>query len=136
MRRISPFLFALLLSAASSPLRAADASFDAVVSADGSGTHTNLQAAINAAPDDGTNTFRILIKPGTYPGQFMVPKSKRHIRFVGSGFENTFLTYPFNVREAPPGETYSFNPGTVIVGDDFRAGKITFENTSGDHGQA
>jgi pectinesterase len=113
----------------------ADSKFDAVVSADGSGTQTNLQNAINAAPDNGTNVFSILIKAGTYQGQFLVPK-KKHIRFVGEETTNTVLTYAFNVNERPPGETYPFNPGVVIVGDDFSAEHLTIQNTSGDHGQA
>lgn len=113
-----------------------DSKFDAVVSADGSGTQTNLQAAINAAPDDGTNVFSILIKAGTYQGQFLVPKTKKHIRFVGEETTNTILTYAFNVNERPTGETYPFNPGVVIVGDDFSAEHLTIQNTSGDHGQA
>ena len=113
-----------------------DSKFDAVVSADGSGTQTNLQNAINAAPDNGTNVFSILIKAGTYQGQFFVPRTKKHIRFVGEETTNTILTYALNVHEAPPGETYQFNPGVVIVGDDFSAEHLTIQNTSGDHGQA
>ena len=56
---------------------------NAVVSADSSGTHTTIQAAIAAAPDDGTNAFTILIKPGIYEGPFLVTKSKRQVRLVG-----------------------------------------------------
>jgi pectinesterase len=110
--------------------------FNAVVAADDSGTHTNLQDAIAAAPDNGTNTFAILIKPGTYEGQIIVPKTKPHIKFVGEETKNTILTYALNVNEPPPGEPYPFNPGVVIAGDDFSAEHITFQNTSGDHGQA
>jgi pectinesterase len=110
--------------------------YNAVIYVDGSGTQTNLQAAINAAPDNSTNTFSILINPGTYQGQFIVPKTKWHIQLVGEDADRTILTYPFNVREPPPGETYPFNPGAAIAGNDFSAENITFQNTSGDHGQA
>ena len=55
---------------------------------------------------------------------------------MGEELTNTILTYAFNVNEPPPGETYHFNPGVVIAGDDFSAERITFQNTSGDHGQA
>lgn len=110
--------------------------YDAVIYEDGSGTQTNLQDAIAAAPDNGTNTFSILINPGAYQGQIIVPKTKKHIRFVGEDVDRTILTYAFNVNEPPSGETYPFNPGVVIAGDDFSAENITLQNTSGDHGQA
>jgi pectinesterase len=113
-----------------------DAKYDAVVSADGSGTHTNVQDAINAAPDNGTKTFTILIKPGTYEGQFVVPKQKRHVRLLGEERDNTILTYDRNVNERPPGETYPFNPGVAVAADDFQADTLTMQNVSGDHGQA
>jgi pectinesterase len=116
--------------------QAKETQFDAVVSADGSGTHTTIQTAIAAAPDNGSNQFRILIKPGVYHGQFMVPKEKRHLRLVGEETASTILTYAFNVYEPQPGAPYQFNPGMVVVGDDFRAENLTIENTSGDHGQA
>jgi pectinesterase len=112
-----------------------ESKYDAVVSADGSGTHTTIQAAIAAAPDDA-NEFTILIKRGVYQGQFMVAKEKRHLRLVGEETENTILTWAWNVREPQPGATYQFNPGLVVVGDDFRAKNLTIQNTSGDHGQA
>ena len=115
---------------------ALEAGYDAVVSADGSGTHTTIQSAIAAAPDDGTNGFSILVKPGVYQGQFMIPKSKRHLRIVGEEMETTILNWPYNVREPQPDATYPFNPGMVVVADDFRAEHLTIQNTSGDHGQA
>ena len=115
----------------------ADASFNAVVSADGSGTHTDLQSAIAAAPDNGTNTFSILIKSGSYQGQFIVPKTKKRIRFVGEDLEHTILTYPLNMFETNATTLWPFRGiGVIVLGDDFRAENLTFENTSGDHGQA
>src|SRR5262249_39574426 len=65
--------------------------YDAVVSFDGSGTHTNLQAAVDAAPDNGTDWFTILVKPGVYEGQVIVPKTKHFIRVIGEEVENTKL---------------------------------------------
>lgn len=114
------------------------AKFDAVVSIDGSGTYTNIQSAIAAAPDSGANWFTILVKPGVYQGQFMIPKEKRHVRIVGEEMEKTVLTWPYNVndRKNQGITTYQFDPGFVVVGDDFYAENLTIENTSGDHGQA
>jgi pectinesterase len=116
---------------------AKETKFDAVVSADGSGTHTTVQAAIAAAPDNATKPFVILLKPGTYQGQIVVPKAKRNLRFVGEEVENTVLTYPLNVNETNAETKPQFKgTGVIVLGDDFRAENVTFENTSGDHGQA
>lgn len=110
--------------------------FDAVVSHDSTEKDGGLQDAINLAPDKSGKPYRILIEPGTYRGQFMVAKGKNQIELVGVNPTNTILTYPFNVHEAPPGETYQFNPGLVVAGNDFQAENLTIQNTSGDHGQA
>jgi len=116
---------------------AQETKYDAVVSADGSGTQTTVQAAVAAAPDDAAKPFIILLKPGKYEGQIIVPKSKRNIRFVGEELENTILTYGLNQNEPNPGADPRFKGiGVVVLGDDFCAKNVTFENTSGDHGQA
>lgn len=114
-----------------------EAKFDAVVSFDGSGTHKTVQEAITAAPDSGTKAFRILIKPGRYEGQIIVPATKRNLYFVGEEVENTVLTYNLNVQETNSTTNLKFKgTGVIVLADNFRAEGITFENTSGDHGQA
>jgi len=115
---------------------AKETQFDAVVAFDGSGTATNLQEAITAAPDHGTKWFTILVKPGVYEGQIIVPRTKRFIRVIGEEMENTKLTWPYNVNDRKPNQPYQFDPGFVVAADDFCAENLTIENTSGDHGQA
>jgi pectinesterase len=66
----------------------------------------------------------------------MVSKSKRNMQLFGEDAEKTILTYPFNVNEPQTDAPYQFNPGVVVVGDDFYAENLAIENTSGDHGQA
>lgn len=111
--------------------------FDAVVSADGSGTHTTVQEAVAAAPDNSAKPFTILIKPGKYDGQIVVPRAKRNLRFVGEEVENTILAYDLNVTETNSTTDLHFKgTGVVVLADDFRAENITFQNSSGDHGQA
>ena len=139
LRRAVPELAPVLRAEPANPKPVAkETSFDAVVSADGSGTHTSVQEAIATAPANATKPFVILIKPGIYSGQIIVPMEKRNLRFVGEELTNTILTYAFNINEPPPkGVKPQFKgTGVVILGDDFRAEKITFQNTSGDHGQA
>ncbi len=111
--------------------------FDAVVSADGTGTCTTVQAAIAAAPDESTKLFTVMLKPGKYEGQIIIPKSKRNLRFVGDEMGKTVLTYGLNVNESNAATDMRFKgTGVIVLGDDFGAENITFENTSGDHGQA
>lgn len=116
---------------------AREADFDAVVSSDGSGTHTTVQDAVAAAPNDSTKPFRILIKPGKYHGQILVPKSKRNLHFIGEELENSVLTYNLNVYETNNTTNLKFKgTGLIVLGEDFYAENLTIENTSGDHGQA
>lgn len=138
LRRNAPELVPVLRKepANANPV-AAETGFAAVVAFDGSGTHTTVQAAVAAAPDDGSNVFRILIKPGRYEGQIIVPRTKRNLCFVGEEVENTVLTYNLNVYETNSATNLRFKgTGVIVLADDFRAEGITFENTSGDHGQA
>ena len=84
LRRAVPELAPVLRAEPADPNPVAkEAAFDAVVSADGSGTHTSVQEAIAAAPTNAAKPFVILIKPGTYPGPIIVPMEKRHLRFRG-----------------------------------------------------
>ncbi|HLX71406.1 MAG TPA: pectinesterase family protein, partial [Verrucomicrobiae bacterium] len=109
----------------------------AEVANDVSATYTNLQTAINAAPDNGTKPFRILVRPGVYQGQFIVPKEKAHVELLGEDVTNTILTYGLNVRESDTNTDMRFRgTGVIVLGGDFLAKNITFQNTSGDHGQA
>src|SRR5690349_17286620 len=55
------------------------------VANDGSGNFTTVQAAVNAAPSNGTGTYEIDIKPGTYRGTVSVPSAKTHVTLKGLG---------------------------------------------------
>jgi pectinesterase len=138
LRKAAPELAPVLLAKPRDPMPTLpEDGYDAIVAADISASYTNLQAAINAAPDNGTRPYRILIKPGAYRGQFMVPKGKNHIELMGEDWDNTVLTYGLNVREADTNTYLRFKgTGVIVLGDDFQAHDITFQNTSGDHGQA
>ncbi|WP_338285621.1 pectinesterase family protein [Luteolibacter sp. LG18] len=138
LRKTVPALTPLLRATPVNDLpKTAESTYDAVVSADGSGTHTTVRDAVNSAPDNGSKPFRILIKPGRYEGPLLIPSAKRSLQFIGEELENTVLTYAKNVKEPEPGGTPMFaGIGVVIQAPDFTAERITFENTSGDHGQA
>ena len=107
-----------------------------VVAADGSGMVKTVQEALDAVPEDAADRTLISVKPGTYAGPFIVPKTKRAITLVGEDSATTILAYDKNVYDPIPAGHDKFNPGLHVRGDDFRAENITFTNTSGDHGQA
>lgn len=138
LRKAVPELASVLLAEPRNPNPTiADDRYDAVVANDVSATYTNLQAAVNAAPDNGTKPFRVLVRPGVYQGQFIVPKEKDHVELIGEDVTNTILTYGLNVRESDTNTDKRFmGTGVIVLGRDFRAENITFQNTSGDHGQA
>jgi len=109
--------------------------FDAVVSADGSGTHTTVQLAVDAAPVNGSEPFVILIKPGRYAEHVVVPANRPYVTLHGEPGElnNTVITGGLNVKTpAPDGKTMSTrDSSTVLVqAANFTAGNITFENTT------
>lgn len=138
LRKAVPQLGAVLLAEPrNANPRISEDAYDAVVANDVSANYTNLQAAIDAAPENGSKPFRILVRRGVYQGQFIVPKEKTHIHLIGEDLTNSVLTYALNVTETN-GETNLKYKGTgvVVLADDFRAEKMTFQNTSGDHGQA
>ncbi len=114
---------------------AKESKFDAVVSADGSGTHTTVQSAIAAAPDNGAKPFVILVKPGRYAEHVVVSTNHAFIKLIGdpSEVENTIITGGLNVKTpTADGKTVSTrDSSTVLVqGADFTAENITFENTT------
>jgi len=114
---------------------ATQSKYDAVVSADGSGTHTTVQDAIAAAPDTATKPFVILIKPGRYAEHVVVPVNHPFIKLVGepAEVENTVITGGLNVKTpGADGKTLSArDSSTVLVqGANFTAENLTFENTT------
>jgi pectinesterase len=119
----------------------AKAGTELVVAADGSSQFTNMQAAINAVPQNTspTNWCVIHIKPGIYKGLVYVQREKHFVRLLGEDPEKTVLTYDLHANlPGPDGKPISTfrTPSTVIDADDFVAENVTFENSAGPKGQA
>jgi pectinesterase len=120
----------VVLLAASAPAKTI------VVAADGSGDFKTVPEAVAQAPDQGADTTTIHIKPGRYAGPIVVPVTKTHLTFEGDDAASTILSWDGNQQgQIPPGSDKT-NPGVQIKADDFTAKQVTFENISGDHGQA
>jgi pectinesterase len=106
------------------------------VAADGSGDFRTVQEAFAAVPDNSVEPTVIRIKPGTYPGQKVLANTKHKVTLQGENATTTVLTYHANVKEPESADARYKGTGLVVLADDFRAERITIENTSGDHGQA
>lgn len=139
LRRAVPALAPLLLAEPreARPV-AGENRYDAVVAFDGSGTHTTVQAAVDAAPAGAVHPFRILVKSGTYKEHVVIPAEKRYLHLLGEAGEAaaTVITMDTNVKTpAPGGPEDKFlsaaESATVLVqAPDFTAENITFENTT------
>jgi pectinesterase len=92
------------------------------VATQGRADYTNVQSAIDAAPDTGS---LILITPGTYKEKLHIAKNGIELRGKGSKPELTVLTFDDSARTS--GGTR--NSGTLTVtGDDFVAENLTIQN--------
>lgn len=105
---------------------------DAIVAADGSGTHKTVQEAVDAAPDKGSSRFFIQIKPGSYYEKLVIRENKGPITLFGEEAKTTILTYDdFAAKRDDQGRhlgganSYS----TKIAADGFAAENITFANS-------
>jgi pectinesterase len=109
-----------------------------VVAADGTGDFRTVQEAFDAVPDNSIERTFILIKPGVYAGQKILARQKNNVTLQGQQKESTILTWDINTNEEQPAGTNLKYKGTalVVLADNFRADNLTFQNTSGDHGQA
>lgn len=119
----------------------AKAQTELVVATDGSGQFTNVQAAVNAVPQNTspTNWCVILIKPGIYKELVYVQHEKHFVCLRGENAEKTVLTYDLHAGlPGPDGKPISTfrTPSTVIDADDFAAENLTFQNSAGPKGQA
>ena len=110
-----------------------------VVSPDGTGDFTSVQAAVDAVPAGNTEPVVISIGAGTYKERIVVPRTKRFIRFYGEDEDTTILTYDLyaGIKDENGKEIGTFRtPSVTIEADDFSAEGVTFDNSAGPVGQA
>ncbi|BEL08391.1 pectinesterase family protein [Actinoplanes sichuanensis] len=106
---------------------------DLIVASDGSGDHTGIQAAIDAAPAGATEPYVIGVRPGTYLGQVIVPSAKTQIELRGLGRRPEDVVIAddrANGTPKPTGGTWgtSGSASVTVDGAGFRAGNLTFAN--------
>lgn len=117
----------------------ATAQYDLTVAQDGTGNHSTVQAAINAAPTGRTTPYKILIKKGKYREKISIPSNKPFIYLIGEDVGTVTLSWDdFSGKPMPGGGTFgTSNSATVTFNaPDCAALNITFENTTGDAPQA
>ncbi len=105
----------------------------------GDGRFPSLQAAIDAAPEDDSKLYEILLHPGTHRGKVHVPDDKGPIRIVGRNAKETTVWWDDSAdTEGPDGEKLgTFRSATLTVeSDDFSMENITIENGFGQGSQA
>jgi len=105
-----------------------------IVAQDGSGDFKTIQETINACKAFPDERIVIYIKPGIYKEKIEVHSQHTRITFRGENAETTIITFD---DYSGKGDINTFTSYTAkILGNDFIAENITFENSSGPVGQA
>jgi pectin methylesterase-like acyl-CoA thioesterase len=126
--------FILLFMASCFSLHAT-AQYSTIVAKDGSGNHTTLKAAINAAPTNATalNPYVIYVKNGFYYEKDTVPASKPFVQVIGESIAETIIAFDAaagNVPSSGIGTYGTSGSATLTVNaNDFTAMNITFTNS-------
>lgn len=135
---LAPTTTAPTIPAPSTPPNTQPTSRHLTISPDGTGDFRTLNGALAAIPDNSPVRTILHLRPGRYPGQILIPKSKPNLTLLGDPAGGTVLTYDLNVNDPYPDTVSRIHRGcgVVVQADNFHSQHITFENTSGDHGQA
>ena len=110
--------------------------YDAVVDQQGRGDYLTIQEAIDAMPDYLTRKQNtILVKPGVYHERVQIPASKANLKIIGSGADNTVLTYDNYALKLYPDtkdQMGTFGSSTIYIdANDVTFQDITIQNASG-----
>ncbi len=128
-----PLALIILLCCIAETVKSEDI-YHVVVAQDGSGDYKTIQEAVNSIRDFGFQRAFIHIKKGIYKEKLVIPSWKTRISLIGEDVEKTIITWDdYNKK----GNTNTFTSYTVqVCGKGFYAENITFENSSGNVGQA
>ncbi len=135
---LSTLLYAATTAFAATPFAVkfpdAGARYDIIVSKDGSGSFTTIQAAIYSVRDFSQNPVLIYVKNGIYHEKVVVPSWKTNVWIIGESKDSTVITYnDYHGKDT----INTFTSYTFLVrGNGFHAENVTFENSAGPVGQA
>jgi pectinesterase len=105
------------------------------VAADGTGSYTTVQAAIDAVPAGNTTRQTITVKAGTYREIVTIPSTKPYLTLQGLG-SAAGKTVIVNNRSSAGGYGTSGSATVTISGHDFAATNLTISNDYGEGSQA
>lgn len=124
----------LILVLAVQPVSFAQYKTSYTVAADGTGEYTSIQAVLNACKSFPDQRIQIHLKPGVYKEKIEIFSWTTRISLLGQNADSTIITFD---DHAGKGNNSTFTTYTVkVMGDDFYAENITFENAAGRVGQA
>lgn len=98
-----------------------------VVSKDGKGNYTTVQAAFDSVPDNYTGKYVIYVRRGIYKEKLLLGANKTNVVLAGEDRDSTILTY--DDYAGKPGLGTSTSYSVAIDASDFVAMNITFQNT-------
>ncbi|XP_047311643.1 pectinesterase-like [Impatiens glandulifera] len=102
---------------------------DIVVAKDGSGNYETIAAAVAAAASKGGGQRVVIhVKAGVYKENVQVKRSMKKLMFVGDGIGVTVVT---GSKSNGDGSTTYASATVGIMGNEFIARDMTFENTAG-----
>ena len=108
----------------------AQTAFMKVVSADGTGDYSTVQAAVDAAPKDGTRTL-VFIRDGFYKEQVTIPPDAV-ISLIGESRDGTVISH--DLSHTMGYEDASETSTIYVDGNDFYGDNFTTQNTVGPNG--
>lgn len=107
------------------------------VAQDGTGDHSRIQDAIDAARSFPDQRVTIYVKNGTYKEKIVVPAVNTELSIIGEEAEKTIITWDDHFGKMNRGRNSTFYTYTMLVlADDFYAMNLTIENSAGPVGQA
>ncbi|KAM4081757.1 hypothetical protein ACJW30_11G116200 [Castanea mollissima] len=101
------------------------------VSSDGSSDYKTIMDAVKAAPSISSKRFVIYIKKGIYREYVSIPADKWNIMMVGDGIDQTIIS---GDRSNATGWITYKSATFAVLGRNFIAVNMTFENTAGPKG--
>lgn len=105
-----------------------------IVSQDGSGNFSTVQAAFDAIPKNNKQPVVVFVKKGVYKEKLVLDSSKRFVTLVGEDKFNTVLTYDDHTGKlSPKGDTINTYTSSSFLEEasDFAARNISFQNNAG-----
>ena len=132
MKTLLSSIFLLITFSAIAQTQTFPTSF--TVAKDGSGDFKTIQEAVMAVRDWSEVQVPIYIKKGVYKEKLVIPSQKTRITLIGESAAETIITYDdFSGKNG----LVTYTSYTVLVmGNEFKAENLTFENSAGSVGQA